>query len=282
MREPAAREEIFGDNIIKFQKFGVKIGIRADRKTHLKEVSKRLERVFTRGFEFLDESDIEYYFEIRSKKGSGGGELYRNGEKIGGDANPEVFFNVVESQIRLTVGEFAVGKVFLHAGVVGWKGRAIVIPATSFSGKSTLTAALVRKGAEYYSDEYAVLDAEGKVEPFPKWLSLRGIIDPWTQLDCPVEDLGGRAGVETIPVGLILIARYRENKPIPKKWRPKKLRQGEAIMEILPHTLPIRNRPEFVLEVLNKLTKRAIIVKTVRGEAPDFAETLLNYLDLQT
>ena len=121
-----------------------------------------------------------------------------------------------------------------------------------------------------------------KSNRFPKWLSLRGIIDDSTQLDRPVEEIGGASAVETIPVGLVLIAKYRKGKKIPKKWQPVRLRQGEGIMEILPHTLPIRNKPKFVLEVLNKLTNRAIIVRTVRGEAVEFAETLLGYFEKQT
>ena len=59
-------------------------------------------------------------------------------------------------------------RVFVHAGVVGWKGHAIVIPGRSRSGKTTLVAELVKAGAEYYSDEFAVLDAEGRVHPFPE------------------------------------------------------------------------------------------------------------------
>ncbi len=146
----------------------------------------------------------------------------------------------------------------------------------------TVVAELVKKGAVYYSDEYAVLDAAGNVQPFPKWLSLRGIVDPYTQLECSVESIGGIAGTKTIPVGMVLMAQYKRGKKIPKRWCPRRLSSGQAIMEILPHALPIRNKPKFVLEVLNKLASRAIIVKTVRGEAKDFATTLLNYFTIQT
>ncbi len=178
-----------------------------------------------------------------------------------------------------TVAEFADSKVFLHAGVVGWKNRAIVIPARSWSGKSTLVAELIKKGAVYYSDEYAVLDADGNVHPFPKWISLRPPKPPYTQLDYAVESFGGVAGSEPIQVGLVLITKYRKDKKLPKKWQPRRLSGGRGIMEILPHALPVRNKPKFVLEVLNKLTTRAIIVKTVRGEADEFVVALLNYFE---
>jgi hypothetical protein len=98
-------------------------------------------------------------------------------------------FEHFERRVRLTVAEFAIGKVFLHAGVVAWNNRALIIPAKSFQGKTTLVAELVKKGAVYYSDEYAVLDEDGLVHPFPKKLSMRGIIDDYQQIDVPVEKI---------------------------------------------------------------------------------------------
>ena len=211
-------------NNIRFQAYGVKVAVEAERAIYLKEIRSRLGRVFTRGLESACEAEIDYRFFV--KRISGNYELYRNDEKTIEGSNREIFFDSVESQIRVTIAEFARAKVFLHAGVVGWKGRAIVIPGTSYSGKTTLVAELIKMGALYYSDEYAVLDADGNVEPFPKWLSMRGIIDEYTQLECPVESLGGIAGTETIPVGMILIARYDSVKKSPQKWRPKRLSGG--------------------------------------------------------
>ena len=284
------RNDFFVGRQIKFQAFGVKIGIEAEKILHLEKIYRLLEKTFPNGFEKVEQQEIEYRFIIKSNKTEKTEktekgerfELFRNDEKVIEDAGGEFFFQMVESEIRITVAEFAVARVFLHAGVVAWKNQAIVIPAQSYSGKSTLVAELVKKGAVYYSDEYAVLDAAGNVQPFPKWLSLRGIIDPDTQLECSVESIGGIAGTKTIPVGMVLIAQYKREKKIPKRWNPRRLSSGQAMMEILPHAIPIRNKPKFVLKVLNNLTSRAIIVKTVRGEAKDFANTLLNYFTIQT
>jgi len=281
MDKKTKRSELLTDNQLKFQSFGVKIGVKAEKSVHLKKVLGELEKIFPNGIEKIYDEEVEHQFYIKSKNG-GTSELYRDGEKIFESLVGENFYEAVESQIRITIAEFAVGKVFLHAGVVGWKDRAIIIPAQSWSGKSTLVAELVKKGALYYSDEYAVLDREGNVEPFPKWLSLRGISGEYTQVDCPVKSLGGVAGTKTLPVGMVLIARYNKAKKVPQKWKPKRLSGGQGMMEILRHTVPIRNKPKFVLEVLKKLTTRAIIVKTVRGEAKEFAETLLNYFEFQT
>ena len=42
------------------------------------------------------------------------------------------------SDLQLYVAEAARRRLFVHAGAVGWRGRAIVIPGRSFSGKTTL------------------------------------------------------------------------------------------------------------------------------------------------
>ena len=57
-------------------------------------------------------------------------------------------------------------QIFLHAGAVAYLGRMIVLPAAALTGKSTLVAALVRAGATYYSDQFAVVDEQGRVHPY--------------------------------------------------------------------------------------------------------------------
>ena len=45
------------------------------------------------------------------------------------------------------VAEHAPDHLFVHAGVVGWNGRAIVMPGASFAGKTTLVQAWLEAGA---------------------------------------------------------------------------------------------------------------------------------------
>src|SRR5207247_125098 len=80
-----------------------------------------------------------------------------------------------------------------HAGAVAHRGRIALLPGQSFAGKTTLTAALVELGALYYSDEFAVLDADGLVHPYAKDLSIRDH-GRMQRSDTPVETLGGLAG----------------------------------------------------------------------------------------
>ena len=83
-------------------------------------------------------------------------------------------FDVFENYATLVVAYFAQSDVvFVHAGVVGWRGRAIVIPGRTHTGKSTLVAALLEAGAVYYSDEMAIFDSDGRVRAFPVPLVMR-------------------------------------------------------------------------------------------------------------
>lgn len=63
--------------------------------------------------------------------------------------------------------------VRLHGGVVAFGDRAVVICGESGSGKSSLTAALVRAGWSYLTDEVAIVEpGTWEVTPYPKWVDL--------------------------------------------------------------------------------------------------------------
>src|SRR6185312_3555780 len=109
-----------------------------------------------------------------------------------------------ESKLALHVAAESRTFLFVHAGVVGWRGRAIVLPGRTHAGKSTLVAALVRAGATYYSDEYALVDGDGRVWPYPRPLSLRRARGP---VRVRPERLG-RVGRGPLPVGLVVLCRF--------------------------------------------------------------------------
>lgn len=262
-------------NQITIEAYGVRIGIKSRLGELLVEIGERLKHLLPNGFKKVKDDTAEHFFEIRQNK-KGIYFLYKNGEKVSsGTKDLEIFLNYLDSNLRLTIAEFAQKRVFVHAGVVGWKGKAIIIPAHSFQGKTTLVAELTKLGAKYYSDEYAVLDENGYVHPFPKTLSMRGVIDEYKQVEYSVESLGGVKGVEPLPVGMVLITEFKSGS----SWRPRFLSEASGMMEMLSHTIPIRYNPKFSLKVLNKTTNRAIIVKTKRGEAKDFAIKLLSFFE---
>jgi len=177
----------------------------------------------------------------------------------------------LEADLHNYVAVAARKRVFVHAGVVGWKGRALLIPGRSFSGKTTLVAALVKAGATYYSDEFAVLDEKGRVYPFPKQLSIRGE-EGGKGKRCAVKALGGRAGSRPLPVGLILVSNYRKDA----RWRPRSLSAGRGALALLDNTVPARLRPEAAMAVVQQVVSNAPVLKGVRGEADEVAAAVLS------
>ena len=204
--------------------------------------------------------------------------LFKNGAEFRHGTSRELFLKYFDSAVRLIVAEFAVGKVFLHAGVVGWSGSAIVIPGDSFQGKTTLVAELVKCGAVYYSDEYAVFDENGAVHPFPRKMALRSTPsgDELIQMTyLSAEDLGGRQGTVPLPVSAVLFTRYEEDA----SWQPEFISPGQAVIEMISQTIPIRYAPEFSMKVLKKVAERAIIVRSLRPDAAQFVESFLEFID---
>jgi hypothetical protein len=153
---------------------------------------------------------------------------------------------------------------------VEWEGTAILIPGSSFSGKTTLVKYLVQAGARYYSDEYAVLDGRGWVHPYPRSLRVRSH-DSASSEKIPIEELGGETGSKPLPVNLIVTTTFKGGAT----WRPRKLSAGKGVLELLSHTVNARRRPDLALTTLPKVAANATILKGVRGEADRTAAAIL-------
>jgi hypothetical protein len=197
--------------------------------------------------------------------------VFRNDEPFAGCSTLEAAFEVLEAEVQLYVAEMAADRVFVHAGVVGWNGWAILLPGRSFCGKSTLVAELVRLGADYYSDEYAVLDSTGSVHPYARPLVLRRAgAGSATEKRSP-ESLGGRLGIQPLPVGLVALSQFRPGG----QWQPRQLSPGGGALALLANTVPARRIPNIVLSTLGRVVAIAPVLESERGEANTVAEALL-------
>jgi hypothetical protein len=183
----------------------------------------------------------------------------------------KIALHVFDAQLRGHIALHSPDRIFVHAGTVGYRGRAIVIPGESFSGKTTLVAELVKAGATYYSDEYAILDADGLVHPFPKPLSIRP--RPGLGVRTDVGQLGGTAGTEPLRLGLIVVSQYRRDAT----WQPRTLSQGEAVIQIVAHTIPAQLRPEETMKAIRQAVdgSGAIALEGERGDASAMVDQLL-------
>ena len=252
--------------------YGVRIGIRSNDPAALASACQHLPSEW----EPVSSPVVDRIYSIRigSKDSRANGRrlnlLYGDEVRLARTADLNGVFETFESDLRLFVAELATHRVFVHAGVVGWKGQAIVIPGRSYSGKSTLVAELVRAGATYYSDEYAVLDSRGRVHPFSKPLELREEGE-FTQTKITVAELGGHSGTKPLPVGLVLMTQFKSGA----RWRPRKLTPGRGVLELLFNTVSARRSPERALATLQRVTAQAEVLKGVRGNATEVVDALL-------
>jgi serine kinase of HPr protein (carbohydrate metabolism regulator) len=200
--------------------------------------------------------------------------LYEDHVRMARTTDLGVVCETLESRMRAYVAERARRRVFVHAGAVGWRGRAIIIPGRSFSGKSSLVAELVRAGATYYSDEFAVLDESGRVHPYAKPLSLRAEGEV-RQEHFGVEELGGTAGVGPLPVGLVLVTEYEPGA----RWQPRRLTQGQGALALLSHVVAARRRPARSLAALERVVATAPVLKGRRGDASEITGRILSLIE---
>jgi hypothetical protein len=177
---------------------------------------------------------------------------------------------VLETQVQVFVGLRATNRIFVHAGVVGHHGRAIVIPGLSFAGKSTLVFALVRGGAVYYSDEFAVIDERGLVHPYSAPLWLR---DPPPPRAYDLKRFGGQ-GSEPLPVGAVVVTSYRAGA----EWNPTRLTPGRGALAMLGNALSALTRPRESVDLITRAVDGAVVLEGERGEAEDVARALLQTL----
>ena len=200
---------------------------------------------------------------------AGGLEIRRGRCKLESAASMEAALDLIVSDLQRTLANRADGLVFVHAGAVAWQGRALVLPGRSRSGKSELVAALVRAGAEYLSDEFAVFDGAGLVHPYARAIALRQ--QDGTRAWIPAESLGARIAARPVPPALIAFLRFAPDA----RWRPRPLSSGRAVLGLLRHAVAARRRLPLTRSVLVPVASSVGALTGVRGEAADLAERLL-------
>ncbi len=182
----------------------------------------------------------------------------------------------LELEFHKGVGRNAEGRLFVHAGAVGWNGGGIVIPSRTHRGKTSLVEAMIRRGATYFTDDWAVFDTEGRLHPYAKPLMVRHPETGTTNKS--VEEVGGTIAGGPAPVRLVVLTKYREGAA----WKPRENSQAQAMMALFERAILARDRPEFALNVLQRVVENASVLKVTRGEADEAAEAILAFAETRT
>lgn len=159
----------------------------------------------------------------------------------------------------------------IHSGAVLWGDRAILLPGSTHSGKSSLVAELARRGATYYSDEFALIDPEGCVHPYPRPLLLRNGLP--RQVPVLPGELNASVGKAAARIGWIFALRYHADCG----WDVAMMPQGEAVITLL------KNTPHFLAEtpgMLESFQKAAAGAKCYVGKRPDVVQAVDEILRL--
>lgn len=165
--------------------------------------------------------------------------------------------------------------VTVHAGAVGWRSphgeAALLVCGRSHAGKSTLVSALVRHGAVYLGNEFAVVDRDAHLHPLPGPL---------------VERVGGErhhtlprfdpcATSHRWPVAVIAAATYRPWAT----WCPEELCGAAAALPVIENVLQAADATEDTMAVTAAVAEHAQVLVGERGEADLTAPLLIEALE---
>lgn len=165
----------------------------------------------------------------------------------------------VVDELELWVAEWAVDRIFVHAGVVAIDGRALVLPGRSASGKTTLIAALLQAGAVYGSDEYAVLSPDGRVHPYPRPLEIRNGAG---RSRVPAARLGAATFAGPLPVAAVAHLRYQPGSG----YQAEPISAGAAVLRLFDNTVCAQTRAAEAMDALAAATRGIRAVAGHRSE----------------
>jgi hypothetical protein len=254
-----------------FTGYGVRIGFRANTEHALSAVLAELPP----GLKRSADSEVDMLYSVTAGDDAPTNGFHRyslahaNGVQLARWPEFDPIPAEVEQHLSLHLAEHAKTRVFIHAGVVGWKGKAVLLPGRTHAGKSTLVTALLRAGAEYYSDEFALVDRLGRIHPYPCPIQVRNP-DETTYL-IQAADVPARLGKKSLPLGLVLVTEHQPGKA----WRPRRITPGEGMLAVLANTVSAQRAPGRALKTIAKMLSGARLLKGPRGEADATVAALL-------
>ena len=157
------------------------------------------------------------------------------------------------NHLHLWVAEHCLNRIMIHAGVVAWGPRVLLLPGRSLAGKSTLVEALCRHGGTYWSDDLAVVHPQGRTTPYALPLSLR------RGVNVVLPQLGdGQATAVAV-----LFSQFQPGGTN----RLQALSPAAGLRQLLGHCPALRTYPQRVLPIAAQLAHRVTFHQLQRGEA---------------
>lgn len=170
----------------------------------------------------------------------------------------------IESELALFTADRLAGWVAVHAAVIAYGNRVLLVPGASGVGKSTLCLAATRAGAQVLSDEYALVQpSTGLVRGWRRPVRMRtpqGI----QRLDLVVE-------APPMQVGLIAVVVHSPHAG--SAWST--LAAPDVVVALMANTVCARSRPDESLDAALSLARSTMAVGGTRGDADEAIAELL-------
>lgn len=157
----------------------------------------------------------------------------------------------------------------VHAGTVLLGGSALLLPGSTHAGKSSLVAELLRRGATYFSDEYALIDSEGRVHPYPRPLLLRN--GSPEQFPVLAGEFNAPIGLASAQVGWIMSLHYGPSCT----WGVESIPQGEAVLTLLRNTPHVLAETPDLTAMFQRAVESAVCYTGYRAEAAQATDEIL-------
>jgi hypothetical protein len=258
--------------VLCFEVFGVRLELRVEPLG----LGRAVDAILPPGRQPCDCADVHARFAITET--NAGVRITKDDGLLVEGIGIAIAIEILDAQMRMTIATAAPEVVFVHAGAVAVNDEAIVLPGKSFAGKTTLVLELIRRGAAYLSDEYAVFDGMGLVHPYPKPLSVRPrgatYFDQPIATDTSAATLGAATAVGPLPLACVVATNYRPGA----MWAPRSRTPAQGALILLANALAARTDTERVLSVVRRAATRATVLEGDRGDAGEVAAELISRL----
>ena len=211
-------------------------------------------------------------FAVTNSASTGCFQLVLNGSGVHDDAPEQQVFSTLQRIVDAAIIRRVNGRAFIHAAVVVYRGAGVLLSGSSRSGKTTLAAELIARGAQYASDEFAVVDEQGIVYPWPRPLMVRRPnAGPHPVL---ASELGAQVRRTPVRASWIFFLRHTNTAAV----HVRSLSRAETVMRLLQNTPNVLQENPGILRNFLSVCRDGNGFEGVRGEAPNAAEQLLRFI----
>ncbi len=246
-----------------FSAFGLRVAVLTGCPTVQTFLDRHLLPWLPRGAPDPEAADL--IFRISRNHGGQGLDAYADDRLIASDEGLPAIFGLLQCLVDERVVRRRPDIVAVHAGVVAWNGSAALLPGASRSGKTTMVVELLKRGAVYYSDEYALLDAQGRVHAYPRALMPRRS-GGW-QHPTLASAWNAATADSPAPIRLIVSLEWAHGG----QWKVRRVPQSEALLLLLRNTPQEMARSPEILDRMRRGVSSATCYTGVRGEAAEAA-----------